>query len=120
MRRRALLLVLLVGGLACATGAALGTGVVSGHRTSGNATAFARADLPDVPALTALSRVRDLIGRDHEARRDLAAALGIALVLLLSGVWWLARERAAGVPRRRLGTTRHTRAPPLVAATVYS
>jgi hypothetical protein len=38
----------------------------------------------------------------------------------MSGGWRLAHERAARVPRRRLGTTRHTRAPPLVPATVHS
>jgi uncharacterized membrane protein YfcA len=109
---------MLAGALASATGAAIGTGVVPGHDSPGTATALARADLVDVAAPSATSRGRDHLARDHDVRRDVAAALGIALILSLSG-WWLARERAARVFHRRPGTTRRTRAPPLVPATVH-
>ena len=119
MRRRALLLAFIVGGLASATGAAISTGVVPWHDAPGSATALARADLADVAAPTAISRARDHLGRDHDTRRDVAAALGIALVLTLSGGWWLARERAARSLHRRPCTTRRTRAPPLVPATIH-
>ncbi|HEY3669334.1 MAG TPA: hypothetical protein VGN51_00230 [Acidimicrobiia bacterium] len=119
MRRRALLLAFLVAGLASATGAAIGTGAVPWHDSPGNATALARGDLADAAAPTALSRVRDQLGRDHDVRRDVAAALGIALILTLSGGWWLARERAARALHRRPSTTRRTRAPPLVPTTVH-
>ena len=63
--------------------------------------------------------VRDQLGRDHDVRGDVTAALGIALVLTLSGGWWLARERAARALHRRPRTTRRTRAPPMVTATVH-
>jgi hypothetical protein len=116
---RVLILGGLVAGLAGATGAAIGTGVVSAHDASGTATALARADFADVAAPTALSRVRDQLGRDHDTRGDVTAALGIALVLTLSGGWWLARERAARAVHRRTCTTRRTRAPPMVTATVH-
>jgi hypothetical protein len=118
VRRRVLLLFLVVG-LASATGAAIGTGVLSANDASGSATALARADFADVAAPSALSRVRDQLGRDHDARGDVTAALGIALVLTLSGGWWLARERAARALHRRTCTTRRTRAPPMVTATVH-
>jgi len=119
VRRRILLLLLLVIGLAGATGAAIGTGVLSAHDVSGSATALARADFADVAAPTALSRVRDQLGRDHDTRGDVTAALGIALVLTLSGGWWLARQRAARALHRRICTTRRTRAPPMVTAIVH-
>ena len=106
-------------GLAGATGAAIGSGVVSTHDASGTATALARADFADVAAPSALSRVRDQLGRDHDVRGDVTAALGIALVLTLSGGWWLARGRAARALHRRIRTTRRTRAPPMVTATVH-
>ena len=119
VRRRVLLLLFVVVGLASATGAAIGTGVASGHDASGTATALARADFADVAAPTALSRVRDQLGRDHDVRGDVTAALGIALALTLSGGWWLTRERAARALHRRPSTTRRTRAPPMVTATVH-
>jgi hypothetical protein len=119
MRRRALLLVVLVGGLACATGAAIGTGMVPGHGSPGATTALARVELADVAAPSATSRGRDHLGRDHDVRREVATALGIALILALTGGWWLARERAARALHRRPGTNRRTRAPPLVPATVH-
>jgi hypothetical protein len=123
MRRRGLLLAFivggLVGGLATATGAAIGTGAVHGHDSAGTARALARADLADVVAPSAISRGRDLLAREHDVRRDVAAALGIALLLTLGGGWWLARDRAARVLHRRPCTTRRPRAPPLVPATVH-
>jgi uncharacterized membrane protein YccF (DUF307 family) len=124
VRRRVLVLLRvfilggLVVGLASATGAAISTGVVSAHDASGTPTALARVDFADVAAPVALSRVRDQLRRDHDAHGDIAAALGIALVLTLSG-WWLARERAARALHRRPRTTRRTRAPPMVTATVH-
>ena len=118
MRRRLLLLALLAGGLATAGGAAFGNVAASNHDARVPATALARAELADVPAPTALSRVRDGFGREHDARRDVAAALGVALVLTLAGGWWLARERAARVRHARPLAIRRTRAPPGMPATV--
>jgi len=114
MRRRGLLLAFivggLVGGLASATGAAIATGAVPWHDAAGTASALARADLADVVAPSAISRGRDLLAREHDGRRDVAAALGMALLLTLSGGWWLARERAARALHRRPCTTRRPRA----------
>ena len=119
MRRRLLLLVLLAGGLATAGDATLSATAGSGPSGPVPATSFARAELADVPAPTALSRVRDGLGRDHDTRRDVAAALGVALVLTLAGGWWLTRERAARVRHPRLLATRRTRAPPGMPATLH-
>jgi hypothetical protein len=119
MRRRLLLLVLLAGGLATAGGATLSATAGSGPSGPVPATSFARAERADVPAPTALSRVRDGLGRDHDTRRDVAAALGVALVLTLAGGWWLARERAARVRHPRLLAARRTRAPPGMPATLH-
>jgi hypothetical protein len=119
MRRRALLLVLLVGGLAAVGGATLGSSAAHGRGLTPGVAALARADVADALAPTALSRDRDGLGRDHDTRRDVAAAIGIALVLTLAGGWWLARERAARVRHVRPLATRRTRAPPWMPATVH-
>ena len=118
MRRRLLLVALLAGGLAAAGAAAFGNATTSTLDARGTATALARAELADVPAPTALSRVRDGFGREHDTRRDLAAALGVALVLVLAGGWWIARDRAARVRHARPLTIRRTRAPPGMPATI--
>jgi hypothetical protein len=118
MRRRLLLLALLAGGLTTAGGAALGNAAASGHDARFPTTALARAELADVPAPTALSRARDGLGREHDTRRDVTAALGVALVLTLAGGWWLARERAARVRHALPLTIRRTRAPPGMPHTV--
>ena len=118
MRRRLLLVALLAGGLAAAGAAAFGNATTSSLDARGSATALARAELADVPAPSALSRARDGLGREHDSRRDLAAALGVALVLTLAGGWWLARERAARVRHARPLAIRRTRAPPGMPITV--
>jgi hypothetical protein len=119
VRRRALLLALLVGGLVAAGGATLGTAAAPGRDVTEGEAALARSDLADVPPPTALSRARDGFGRQLDSRRDVAAAIGIALVLTLAGGWWLARERAARVRHVRPLATRRTRAPPRTATTVH-
>jgi hypothetical protein len=119
MHRRLLLVALLAGGLATAGGAALGNAATSGHDAHVPATALARAEIADVAVPTALSRVRDGFGRDHDARRDVAVALGVALVLTLAGGWWLARDRAARIRHVRPLTIRRTRAPPGMPVIVH-
>ena len=117
MRRRALLLAFLVGGLArrrhrrSGPEASLRATTVRPNR----ATALARAELADAPAPTAFSRARDAFARDHDDRFNASAALAVALVLTLAGGWWLARERAARVRQPLLVATRRTRAPPTAA-----
>jgi hypothetical protein len=118
MRRRLLLVALLAGGLAIAGGVALGAPPASVLHAPTPATALGRADVADVPAPTVLTRVRDSFGRQHDVRRDVAATLGIALVLTLAGGWWLARERAARVRHVRPLSIRRTRAPPWMPANV--
>jgi len=119
MRRRALLLALLVGGLAAAGTAGLVGSVVTGNDRPSSHTALARADLADAPAPTAFNRARDALARDHSDRLNTSAALAVFLVLTLAGGWWLARERAARVRRPRLVATRRTRAPPRQPAIVH-
>ena len=116
MRRRVLLLALLAGGLATASGAALVEHAAPGHDLVAPATAFARTEITDVTAPTAFSRARDALGREHDARRDVAVALGVALVLTLGGGWWLARERAGRVHTLRWTALLRTRAPPATPA----
>ena len=119
MRRPLLLLAVVVGALAAAGGAAFGSSVSSGHHATVAGPALARADVADVPAPTALSRTRDGLGRDHDTRRDVTAALGVALTLTLAGGWWLARERTARVRHAPPLATRRTRAPPGMPATLH-
>jgi len=119
MRRRALLLVVLVGGLAAVGGATLGSSTSHGRDLTARVAALARADVAEALAPAALSRDGAGLGRDHDARRDVAAAVGIALVLSLAGGWWLARERAARVRHVRPLAIRRTRAPPWTPATVH-
>jgi hypothetical protein len=118
MRRR-FLLALVAGGLAIAGGVALADQAAPSPDPGGSATSLDRAQLSDVPAPTALSRVRDGLGHGHDARRDLVAALGAALLLTLAGGWWLTRERAARVHLRRSLATPRTRAPPWMPTTVH-
>ena len=119
MRRRALLLAFLVGGLAVAGTAGLAGSVAGGQRPSVEPRRAARAELADAPAPTAFSRARDAFARDHDDRFNTSAALAVALVLTLAGGWWLARERAARVRQPLLVATRRTRAPPRQPAIVH-
>ncbi len=119
MRRRALLLAFLVGGLAVAGTAGLAGSVTAGNDRPSNRAALARAELADAPAPTAFSRARDAFARDHGDRFNTSAALAVALVLTLAGGWWLARDRAARVRRPLLVATRRTRAPPRQPAIVH-
>ncbi len=119
MRRRALLLAFLVGGLAVAGTAGLAGSVAAGNDRPSNRAALARAELADAPAPTAFSRARDAFARDHDDRFNTSAALAVALVLTLAGGWWLARDRAARVRRPLLVATRRTRAPPRQPAIVH-
>jgi hypothetical protein len=119
MRRRLLLLALLAGGLATASGATVADRSTPAPDLAAPGTTLVRTQLADVPAPTTLSRVRDAFGRDHDTRRDVAVALGVALVLTLAGGWWLARERAARMhPARRI-TILRTRAPPRMPTIVH-
>ena len=83
MRRRALLLAFLVGGLAVAGTAGLAGSVAAGNDRPSSRTALARAELADAPAPTAFSRARDAFARDHDDRLNVSAALAVALVLTL-------------------------------------
>jgi hypothetical protein len=117
MRRWALLLVVVAGGLV-AGGATLGHGTIRLHEATVAGTTLARADLADVPA-PAASRARDGSSREHDVRRDFAAVLGLGLVLTLAGGWWIARERAARVRHPRPVTALRTRAPPRLPTIVH-
>src|SRR5215204_3244932 len=99
MRRRLLALALLAGGLATAGGATLDNAAAWGHDAHVAATALARAELADVPAPTALARARDGLGREHDTRRDVTTALGVALVLTLAGAGARARASRPLPPR---------------------
>jgi hypothetical protein len=118
VRRRALLLALLVGGLSAAGATGPAGSVAASHDRPSDRAALAHADLADVPAPSAFSRARDALERDHHDRVIVPAVLGMAL-LTLAGGWWLARERAARVRRPLLIATRRTRAPPRQFAIVH-
>ncbi len=119
MRRRALLLALLVGGLAAVGAVGLGSGATPWHDPATTRSALARAELADVPAPTALTRTRDVLGRNLDTWYSVPAALAVAFVITLAGGWWLARERAARVRHPVLVTTRRTRAPPRLPFIVH-
>ena len=118
MRRRALLLAILVGGLAAAGASGLGGGATPWPDPPSNGAAL-RAELADVPAPAAVARVRDVLGRHHDDRRDVPAALAVALLLTLAGGWWVARERAARVRLAAPDSIRRTRAPPRLPSIVH-
>jgi hypothetical protein len=119
MRRRALLVALLAGGLVASAGVALGSGALEGHGTPTTPAAIARAELNDAAAPAAFSRARDHEGREHHAAHDVLVGLAIALALVSAGGWWLLRARA----RRDRGAVPvaswRTRAPPGLPVIVH-
>ena len=117
--RRVLLVAVLIGGLAVAGASVLGAGGTQPPDRASGTAALARAELADVPAPSALGRVRDAFGRDHHAGHDVPAALAVAFLLTLAGGWWLARDRAARVRHPEPVAYRRTRAPPVMPATVH-
>ena len=120
MRRRALLLAFLVGGLAVAGTAGLAA-KRRGAATTVRRTAprSARAELADAPAPTAFSRARDAFARDHDDRFNaVRRPRGRPRAHRWRGGWWLAHERAARVRPPLLVATRRTRAPPRQPAIV--
>jgi hypothetical protein len=119
MRRRAFLLALLVGGLAAVGAVGLSGSGTPWHDPASTRSALARAELADVPAPTALTRTRDVLGRDADARYGIPAALAVALAITRAGGWWLARERAARVRPLVLVALRRTRAPPRLPSIVH-
>jgi hypothetical protein len=119
MRRRALLLAILVGGIATAGAVAIGGGATPWPDPPPTGAAL-HAELADVPAPPAVARARDALGHDQDGKRDVPAALTVALVLTLAGGWWLARERAAHVRDATRVWNRRTRAPPGLPTIVHS
>jgi hypothetical protein len=123
VRYRAILLVLLVGGLAAGAGAAraghldldqFGTG-----RSAVDATATARGELPDPPALAAIARARDTLDRDGERRVD-AFAVVAAIALLVIAAWWTSVRLQTRRRRTRLRIGARPRAPPSLPVLVVS
>ena len=111
MRRRALLLALVAGGLAAGASVAFGAPPAL-ERVSAHTAASARSELADVPASTVVTRGRDALGRDHDVRRGADAVLAAALALVLAGGVFLRRERDA-LARLALAAGGHRpRAPP--------
>jgi hypothetical protein len=118
VRRRALLLALLVAALAAIGAVGSSSGATPWHDPGSARRALARGELADVPAPTALTRSRDVLGRDLDGY-GVPAALAVAFVLTLAGGWWLARERAARVLASVLVTRRRPRAPPRLPSVVH-
>jgi hypothetical protein len=119
MRRRALLLALVAGGLTAGASVALAVPRVLDRDVVARTAALARADLADVPAPSALARARDGIERGHEVHRDVAAVLTVVLAALLAGGWHLARSRVAAMRRSLALATRQPRAPPRMPRPVH-
>lgn len=112
MRRRALLLALVAGGLAAGAGVAFGAPPALEHAHARTA-AFARSELADVPAPSATTRGRDALERDHDVRHGVVAVLAIALAAVLAGGTFLRRERDVLARRSRAAGRRRPRAPPI-------
>ncbi len=119
MRRRALLLALVAGGLAAGAGATLGAPRTLDREVAARTAAMARAALADVPTASAFTRSRDAVDRGHDTHRDVAAVLAVVLAALLGGGWCLVRERGAAARRVLALATRQPRAPPRVPIAVH-
>lgn len=120
MRRRALLLVFLAGGLVAASAAAYSGGALPWRNASAPLSAIARSDLADAPAPVSLDAARDALARHHDTRRDVAGAIGVVLALALGGGWWLTGDRNSRASVLRVRSTRRTRAPPRRVTIVHS
>ena len=123
MRYRAILLVLLVGGLAAGAGAIraahVGPDQFGTVRSAADASVTGRGELPDPPALAAIARARDPLDRDGERRID-AFAVVAAIALLVVAAWWTSvRVQTRHRPARPQVSAR-PRAPPSLPVLVVS
>jgi len=116
--RRALLLVLLAGGLA-GLGAAAGPGNASWRDPGATTTALGRAEATDVPAPSALTRGRERLEREH-GTRGVIVVFSVAAALALAGAWWLRRARSGRLAWTFDVAGPRTRAPPVMTDIVPS
>ena len=111
-----LLFVLLAGTIAVATGVAVDASE-SRPRSGATLSALGRDDAAGfVPA--SISRAPDGTPRDLDSRRDVAVWLAFSCGLAAIGVWLLARDPIVTRAVAGDGSTRRTRAPPVMPPAV--
>jgi hypothetical protein len=123
VRSRAILLVLLVGGLAAGGSVARpgtrGLDPLGSGRLAVSTAALARGAVSDPPALGAVSRTRDALDRDGERRILTFAVIG-AIALLVVAAWWTAASVRTRPRRTRVHVGARPRAPPTLPVLVVS
>jgi hypothetical protein len=123
VRSRAILLVLLVGGLAVGGSAAraglLGVDQLGSGRSTVNPATVARGELSDPPALAAVARTHEALDREGERRID-AFAVVAAIALLVVAAWWASVRLQIQHRRTRTQVGTRPRAPPALPVLVVS
>jgi len=123
VRSRAILLVLLVGGLAAggsvARAGTLGLDQLGSGRPAVSTAAVARSEVSDPLALGAVSRTHDALDRDGERRLLTFAVIG-AIALLVVAAWWTAVGVRTRPWRTRVHIGARPRAPPTLPVLVVS
>jgi hypothetical protein len=123
VRSRAILLVLVVGGLAAGSQAArvasLGLDQVGPGRLAISTAAVAPGELSDPPALGAVTRARDALDRDGERRINAFAIVGAVALLVVAASWTAVRLRSHD-RRTRIQVRTRPRAPPTLPVLVVS
>lgn len=120
MRVRALLLVLLAGGIAAGGSAMVGTDANATREPQASAAMSGRAEPVDAPAPAVVSRARDGIGRGVDALGDVLPWLALTVALSLAALWVLAGERRTDGRRADHLAVRRPRAPPRPVIAVHS
>jgi hypothetical protein len=116
MRGRLLPLVLLVGTLAVATGAAVRAAEPA--RASGALALGLGHDVVDAVVAGSIVRPPEVVPRELDGRRDVAVWIACSCALAALGIWVLVRNRVARRTVARAWSARRTRAPPVTDTVV--
>jgi hypothetical protein len=120
MRVRALLLVLLAGGIAAGGSTLVGAETLAARELRSSPTVLGRADPVDAPTPSVAVRVRDAAGRELGASHDALPWLVLCGTLALGAAWLLAHERRVRSFGANGVAVLRPRAPPVWVATVHS